>query len=108
MFFEIPIERIQSHATYWYRWQAPWINGYPGESVPSVPPLDEFEQFDATRYRELADVPSAHVAYLEQRSADGRRALMFVHIPHVLVAGPIETGGLRTIDWADAPTSAGG
>jgi hypothetical protein len=24
---------------------------------------------------------------------------MFVHIPHVLVAGPIETDGLRIISW---------
>jgi hypothetical protein len=28
---------------------------------------------------------------------------MFVHIPHILVAGPIETSGLRQINWEDDP-----
>ena len=30
VFFEIPVERLQSCTVYWYRWEAPWINGYPG------------------------------------------------------------------------------
>ena len=29
---------------------------------------------------------------------------MFVHIPHVLVAGPIDVRGLRTVAWDEEPT----
>ena len=100
-FFEIPIERFERSAVYWYRWETPWINGYPGEEVLLAPPLDEFEAFDADRYRELREVPSAHVTYLEQTKAQKKRSLMFVHIPHVLVAGAIDTDGLRRINWED-------
>ncbi len=32
-----------------------------------------------------------------------KRPLMFVHVPRVLVAGPIDTDGLRTISWAEQP-----
>jgi len=102
-FFEIPLERIKDSATYWYRWRTRWINGYPGEDVPLAPPIDEFEPFDVARYRELSEVPSAHLAYLEQSKAAGKPALMFVHVPHVLVAGSIETRGLRQISWDDEP-----
>ena len=102
-FFEVPVERLRAHATYWYHWKTPWINGYPGEDVALAPPVDEFEPFDFARYRELPAVPSAHTAYLEQCKAEGKPALTFVHIPHVLVAGPIETIGLRQISWNRDP-----
>jgi hypothetical protein len=99
-FFEIPLERIEGHPTYWYRWQTPWINGYPGDyEMPLAPPLEEFEPLDFVRYRELSEVPAAHRAYLEQRKVTGRPALMFVHVPHVLVAGAIDTSGLGQIFW---------
>jgi hypothetical protein len=71
--------------------------------VPLAPPVDEFEPFDVARYRELSEVPPAHTAYLERSKADGKPPLMFVHIPHILVAGPIETSGLRQINWEDDP-----
>jgi hypothetical protein len=32
-------------------------------------------------------------------SSEQKRPLMFVHIPHACVAGPIETAGVRTISW---------
>jgi hypothetical protein len=102
-FFEIPLDRIAAHPVYWYRWRTAWINGYPGEDTLFAPPINEFEPFDAARYRELTEIPSAHTAYLEQRKAEGKPALMFVHIPHVLVAGPIDTRGLREISWEDDP-----
>ena len=35
---------------------------------------------------------------------EGRRPLTFVHIPHVLVAGTIDTHGLRVIAWEEPPT----
>ena len=68
-----------------------------------TPPLDEFEAFDIHRYRELSEVPRAHARYLEQTKVLEKLPLMFVHIPHVLAAGWIETNGLRRINWADEP-----
>ena len=106
-FFAIPLERLHGCAVYWYRWKTPWINGYPGEDVPLSPPLEEFETFDWDRYRELTAVPPAHLAYLEQSKARGKPPLMFVHIPHVLVAGQIDTTGLRRINWQDEPRLRG-
>ena len=100
-FFEIPVERIRASAALWYRWETPWINGYPGEDVPLAPPLGEFEPFDADRYRELTKVPDAHVSYLERAKLLTKKPLMFVHIPHVLVTGQIDTNGLRRIRWDD-------
>jgi hypothetical protein len=99
LFFEIPAERFREQPAYWYRWVAPWINGYPGEDVALAPPLKEFEPFDPVRYRELPRVPRAHIEYLGRAKRDGKRPLMFVHIPHILVAGPIETKGLRVVSW---------
>jgi len=102
-FFEIPLDRILGQPTFWYRWLSPWINGYPGTDVPLAPPLDEFEAFDSGRYRELTEVPRRHVEYLQKIKHEGGRGLMFVHIPHVLVAGTIETRGLRVVSWEQPP-----
>lgn len=99
LFFEIPLERIRPHPVLWYRWETLWINGAPGENVRATPPLEEFEPFDFRRYRELPDVTAAHLAYLRRMRDQGRRPLVFVHIPHVLVCGPIDTRDLRVIRW---------
>ena len=101
--FEIPLERILVNPTLWYAWRTPWVNGYPDEEVALAPPSEEFEMFDPQRYWPLADVPDLHRAYLARRSADGRRALTFVHIPHVLVAGPIDVHGCRVVRWEEPP-----
>ena len=76
-----------------------------GEDVPLAPPADEFEPFDALRYRRLSSVPSAHLDYLRRMNARGERGLLFVHVPHVLVAGPIDVSGLRPIAWDEPPAS---
>jgi hypothetical protein len=98
-FFEIPLERILVHPVVWYRWKQLWINGAPGEDVPLTPPAEEFELFDVTRYKELSEVTHAHLTYLRRMKESGRRPLMFVHIPHVLVAGPIDIRGVRVVEW---------
>jgi hypothetical protein len=103
LFFEIPVERISTHRVLWYRWETPWMNGFPYEDVPLVPPLDEFEPFDHGRYRELADVTDAHLAYLRRMKGEGNQPFLFVHIPHVLVAGPVDTRGVRVIRWHEPP-----
>ena len=103
LFFEIPVERISPHRVLWYRWETPWINGFPYADVPLVPPLDEFEPFDRGRYQELEDVTEAHFAYLRRMKDEGTQPLVFVHVPHVLVAGPIDTCGLRIVRWHEHP-----
>jgi hypothetical protein len=35
----------------------------------------------------------------------GQRPLMFVHVPHVFVAGPIDVSGLRPLPWDQTPES---
>ncbi len=104
LFFEITLERIVIHPTCWYRWVTPWVNGYPAANVALAPPLDEFEPFDPARYVDLIELPRAHREYLREMKEEARRPLMFVHIPHVLVAGPIETDGVRTISWEEQPS----
>ena len=102
--FEIPLERIVVNPTAWYAWRTPWVNGYPGEDdVPAAPPSEEFEIFDPVRYSPLADVPELHRTYLARMSQRKRRPLTFVHIPHVLVAGPIDVRGCRIVRWEDPP-----
>jgi hypothetical protein len=99
--FEIPLERILTNRTAWYAWRTPWINGYPNEDVPAEPPPDEFEEFDPVRYAPLADVPDLHRRYLARMRDERRKPLMFVHIPHVLVAGAIDIRDCRIVRWED-------
>jgi hypothetical protein len=103
LFFEIPLERITAHPVAWYQWKTLWINGAPNEDVPLAPPLEEFEPFDPSRYRELTAVTDSHLSYLARMRERGQPPLLFVHIPHVLVAGPIEIRDLRVIPWDEPP-----
>lgn len=99
LFYEIPLERITVNPVVWYSARTLWINGAPDEDVPLEPPADEFEPFDAEGYRPLAVPPPAHLDYLRRMKERGGPTLMFVHIPHVLVAGPIDVSGLRVVGW---------
>ena len=103
LFFEIPLERILVHPVVWYSCKTLWINGAPDEDVPLTPPLDEFEPFDPARYRELLHVTPKHASYLRKMKERGERGLMFVHIPHVLVAGAIDVSGARVVPWDEPP-----
>jgi len=47
-----------------------------------------------------------HVSYLRRMKERGQPPLLFVHIPHVLVAGAIDVRGLREIPW-DRPAQTG-
>ena len=102
LFFAIPLERILAHQVAWYSGKTLWINGAPGQDVPLVPPDDEFEPFNPDAYRELPEPPPAHLAYLTRMKRTGQRPPMFVHVPHILVAGPIDVSGLTPIHWQPA------
>ena len=102
--FEIPLERILVHRVVWYSAKTTWINGAPGDDVPLTPPLEEFEPFDPKRYQPLSEPTARHIEYLRRMNTDGKRPLMFVHIPHILVAGPIDVSGLRVVSWDEPPS----
>jgi hypothetical protein len=90
-FFEIPLERIMVHRAVWYA--ASDLNA----------PAEDFEPFDPARYEEGRAASAAQVAYLREVKERGERPLLFFHVPHVLVAGPIDTRGLHMIRWNESP-----
>ena len=94
----IPIEYLARHRLVRYSGATPWINSSPGEDVPTEPPADEFEPADPQTYRETTDVPGAHLEYLTECQAAGKRPLAFVHVPHVLALGPIDISDLYPMD----------
>jgi len=89
--------------TAWYSRRTPWVNGYPHEDVPTAPPSHEFHVFDPARYTPLSDVTDLHRQYLARMRQERRRPLTFVHIPHVLVAGPIDIRDCRIVRWDEPP-----
>jgi hypothetical protein len=72
--------------------------------VPLLPPADEFEPFDPARYEPLDAPTPAHLDYLKRMEDRGKPPLMFVHIPHVLVAGPVDVAGVRVVPWHEPPS----
>jgi hypothetical protein len=94
----IPIDHLAGHRLVRYSGLTRWINSSPGEDVPAVPPAHEFEPIDPALYRETTEVPAAHLAYLVECQAAGRRPLGFVHVPHVLALGAIDVADLEPID----------
>jgi hypothetical protein len=81
-FFEIPVERIDAKRTVWF--------------ARGALPLD-VEPFEPGRYRELMQPPPAYDAYLREYQDRGRHPRPFAHLPHVLVAAPIDVAGLRLV-----------
>ena len=90
----IPVERIADQPAVVYDSRTHWLNSRPGEAVRATPPAEEFTPFDADTYEELTSVPRPHLDYLSEQRAAGRPALGFVFVRHVLVAGPVDIGGL--------------
>ena len=92
----IPIERLAGLPAVRYDSASHWINSSPGDpGVPLTPPAQEFSPLDLGRFEEVAQVPARHTDYLLRQLARGERALGFVFVPHVLVAGAIDVSGLR-------------
>jgi hypothetical protein len=97
--YRIPLASILVNPVVWYQARTIWINGAPDRAdVPAEPPADEFEPFDPARYSELVALPAAYRPRIRESIAAGRRPLMFVHIPHVLVAGPIDLADAEVVD----------
>ncbi len=105
LFYEIPLDRIVRHPVVWYSARTIWISAAPNEDVPLEAPAEEFEPFDADRYRPLETPPPARLDYLRRVKERGERPLLFVHIPHVLIAGPIDVSGLKVVAWDEPPST---
>jgi hypothetical protein len=87
-FFRIPVERIDAGRAVWFG---------AGAMSSDVLRDDEVEPFDVERYRELEEPPPAHTAFLRERREQGRRVLPFAHVPHVLVAAPVDVAGVEVV-----------
>jgi hypothetical protein len=94
LFFEIPIERIDAERAVWY------------EATDLNAPPEHFKPFDPAHYREVQEPSPEWLLYFRETKKRNQRPLMFFHIPHVLVAHPIDTRGLRILAW-DKPPEAG-
>ena len=95
----IPVERLAGRRAVRYDSASHWINSSPGDpTVPLTPPVHEFSPFDPSTYEEVLEVPGAHREYLLRQKVSGERALGFVFVPHVLVAGAIDLVGLPFLD----------
>jgi hypothetical protein len=90
-FFEIPLERIDADRAVWY------------EATDLAAPPEHFKRFDAARYREVQKPSPEWLSYFREMKERNQRPLMFFHIPHVLVAHPIDTRGLRVLTWDQPP-----
>jgi hypothetical protein len=88
------VHRIAHQPAVVYDSRSHWLNSRPGENVRPAPPEDEFTPFDADTYQELQEAPRLHLDYLSEQLAAGQPALAFVFVRHVLVAGPVDIGGL--------------
>lgn len=86
-FFRIPVERIEVDRAVWFG--------------SGVLPLADVVPFDPNAYRELEQPPPAYVDFLRRAGERVRPPRPFAHIPHVLVAAPVDVGDARTVRTDD-------
>lgn len=95
----IPVARVAGIPAVRYQATVHWLNSRPGDEAALDAPLDEeFSPFDPETFEEAREVPQRHLDYLVEQRDRGEPALGFVFVPHVLVAGPVDVGGLELVD----------
>ena len=82
-FFAIPVERVDARHAVWFE--------------RGALPLDDVVPFEPSAYRELKGPPAAYADYLRRYATEGRRPRPFAHVPHLLVAAPIDVGGVELV-----------
>jgi hypothetical protein len=92
-FFQVPVHRIAGRPSVWFAHEA---YGSLADADPGLPGED-FSLFDPDRYAELAEPPSAYLDHLRSRKETGRAPRPFAFVPHVLVAGAIDVGGVALV-----------
>ena len=102
-FFEIPVERIDASRAVWFASGAlpDDPTRHPDDALSL--PVTEVAPFDADRYAELVEPPQRYEAYLRACRDERRVARPFAHLPHVLVATPVDVSGLRLVRAHDEP-----
>ncbi len=59
----------------------------------------EYEQFDPAKYAEYASVPQTTMNYWREQLAAGQaRPLLYLHIPHILFRGSLETTNAKVVE----------
>ena len=102
-FFEIPVDRVDARRAVWFGSGAlPAGAPRPSDGTVSLP-VTEVTPFDPDRYEEPAEPPGGYVEYLRRCRDERRLARPFAHVPHVLVAAPVDVSGLRLVRAADNP-----
>jgi hypothetical protein len=94
-FFRIPVEQLAGRPSVWFASGALTAQGaLPGDAVT---------RFDPARYRELARPPARYLEYLVDERRSGHAPRPFAHLPHVLVAGPVDVAGVPLVRADVAP-----
>lgn len=96
-FFEIPVDRIDSARSVWFVSGALVANDPGREQGPPSLPVDQVARFDPTSYRPMGHPPARYLEYLRHQRERGRRPRPFAHLPHVLVAAPVDVGNLDVV-----------
>jgi hypothetical protein len=87
-FYAIPPERIDPGRSAWF--------------ASGALPVDDVTRFDPAAYEEPVRPPPAYHEYLRNVQKQGGSPRRFAHVPHVLVAAPIDVAGLSRVR-ADRP-----
>jgi hypothetical protein len=96
-FFEIPVERVAGDRCVWFSSGALLASDARSEDGPLSLPVDEVTPFDTNAYQELDQPPAGYDDYLRRTQKQGRRPRPFAHIPHVLVAAPINVADVPLV-----------
>jgi hypothetical protein len=96
-FFAIPVERIDASRAVWFASGALSDDAPRCAEAPFSLPVAEVAPFDPDRYEELVEAPRTHHEYLRRYGDESRLARPFAHVPHVLVAAPVDVSGARLV-----------
>ncbi len=106
LFFEVPVEML-SHLPYaMYQTPKPTLveSSYSVDSQAPELLIDPNNVKLAGEYDfAYPEFPNETREYFKFEYSRGRRPLVFNGLPHFLLHSPIETIGLRQVDWRDAP-----
>ncbi|WP_141732375.1 hypothetical protein [Oligoflexus tunisiensis] len=106
IFFEVPIEQlmISPHAV--YHTPPPLLEERPFSKENQAPELvinPNMVQLRGEIDFTYPPFPPTTQAYFRFERHHGRSPLLFNGLPHFLLCAPLETSGLRRIDWRDEP-----
>ena len=105
-FFEIPVERLDTRRAVWFASGVLSDDAPRGADGALSLPVAEVAAFDPDRYEELAEPPHAYPEYLRRLRDERRVGRPFAHVPHVLVAAPLDVSGLRLVRADGEPPPA--